>query len=84
MGDGASKDMQYIYQLEAEVKKLKKEIKGIEKRHEKVKRRMYDDFKADQKKNQKKFQRLKSLAENELNLKDNIIRINEQNHKKML
>ena len=49
-GEGASKDMQYIYQLEAEVKKLKKEIKGIEKRHEKVKRRMYDDFKVDQKK----------------------------------
>lgn len=47
MGEGASKDMQYIYNLEAEVKKLKKEVKGIEKRHEKVKRRMFDDFKAD-------------------------------------
>ena len=46
-GDNASQDMQYIYQLEAEVKKLKKEIKGIEKRHDKVKRRIYDDFKAD-------------------------------------
>ena len=46
-GDNASRDMQYIYQLEAEVKKLKKEIKGIEKRHDKVKRRIYDDFKAD-------------------------------------
>lgn len=46
-GEKAGDDMQYIYQLEAEVKRLKKEIRGIEKRHAAVKRRMFDDFKAE-------------------------------------
>ena len=69
-GDGASKDMQYIYELEAKIKALKKEIRQADKRHTTVKRRMFDDFKAEQRKQERKYKRFKSLAERELALKD--------------
>ena len=62
----AAKDLEVIYNLQAEVKKLKKEIKGAEKRHTEVKRRLYDDFQKENKKLKKKFDAFRAIAEGEL------------------
>lgn len=46
----SANDLEVIYDLQAQVKKLKKELKGAEKRHTDVKRRLYNDFQKENKK----------------------------------
>ena len=46
----SANDLDVIYDLQAATKKLKKELKGSEKRHTDVKRRLYNDFQKENKK----------------------------------
>ena len=60
--EDSENSMQLIYKLRQEIKKQKKEMQLERDTHLKVKRDLFDDFKKEKDKTEKKFKRFKSLA----------------------
>jgi hypothetical protein len=72
--ESSERDMELIYDLQDQITKLKAQASLEKENHLKVKRALYDDFQAENKKLKTQGRRFRGLAEVELKVQETIVR----------